>query len=324
MSVDTRTREQVREAIGAPPQPAATPLLLVTIVPAFNEEARIRETITALRAVEEQLRELNIVQRIYVVDDGSSDQTRHMAEAAGADRVLHHRINRGLGAAVRTGMTAARADDADMLVKIDADLQHDPADILNLLQPIIRDEAEVVYGHRFDRIEYKMPLVRRLGNRTFSFLMRTLTGWPIRDSQPGILAVSRTYLGVFRLPGDYNYTQQILIDAYAKGMRFTQVSVSFRKRITGKSFITLRYPFRVLPQIFWVIVGLRPMKVFLPIGGAFLMLGGTVFLFEMAEYFAGITTRPVEDVNLVLGSTLFGLQTIFFGILAQLIIDTRR
>ena len=235
----------------APEQPAVVASkLLITIVPAFNEEGRLAEMIAALRAIESRLRERKITQRIYVVDDGSTDGTRQIAETAGADRVLRHRVNRGLGAAVRTGMVAARADSADILVKIDADLQHDPADILELIQPIQLDEAEIVYGHRFDRIAYNMPVVQRVGNRVFSMPMRTLTGWPIRDSQPGILAVSRTYLGVFRLPGDYNYTQQILIDAYAKGMRFAQVPVSFRERTTGKSFITLRYPLRVLPQIF--------------------------------------------------------------------------
>ena len=305
---------------GAP----AVPKLLATIIPAFNEQERICDTIKALRAIEPRLCEHKITQRIYVIDDGSSDGTGRIAEAAGADRVIRHRINRGLGAAVRTGMAAARAEEADMLVKIDADLQHDPADILSLIQPIIVDEAEVVYGDRFERISYKMPLVRRIGNRVFSRLMRFLTGWPVRDSQPGILAVSRAYLTVFRLPGDYNYTQQILIDAYAKGMRFAQVSVAFRKRTTGKSFVTLRYPFRVLPQIFWVIVGVRPMKIFVPIGSFFFGLGSVVFLWELSEYFEGVTSRPVEDVNLVLGSVLFGLQTVFFGVLAQLVIDNQR
>lgn len=316
--------ELIHEATVAKPVSSAALKLLITIIPAFNEQERIFETIKALRAIEPCLYEYNIQQRIYVIDDGSSDDTRRMAEDAGADRILRHRVNRGLGAAVRTGMAAARADEADMLVKIDADLQHDPSDIINLIQPIVFDDAEVVYGDRFERIEYKMPLVRRIGNRVFSQLMRFLTGWPIRDSQPGILALSRTYLTLFRLPGDYNYTQQILIDAYAKGMRFAQVSVAFRRRTTGKSFVTLRYPFRVVPQIFWVIVGLRPMKIFVPIGSFFLGLGSIVFVWELIEYFQGLTTRPVEDVNLVMGSALFGLQAIFFGVLAQLVIENRK
>jgi glycosyltransferase involved in cell wall biosynthesis len=322
--MEANATELIIERTVTTPVSPATAKLLITIIPAFNEQERIFETIQALRTIESRLYEHNILQRIYVIDDGSSDDTRHTAERAGADRVLRHRINLGLGAAVRTGMAAARADEADVLVKIDADLQHDPADILNLIQPIMLDEAELVYGYRFDRIEYKMPLARRVGNRVFSQLMRFLTGWPIRDSQPGIIALSRTYLTIFRLPGDYNYTQQILIDAYAKGMRFAQVSVAFRRRTTGKSFVTLRYPFRVVPQIFWVIVGLRPMKVFVPIGSLFLGLGSIVFVWELIEYFQGLTTRPVEDVNLVLGSALFGLQTIFFGILAQLVIENRK
>lgn len=169
-----------------------------------------------------------------------------------------------------------------------------------------------------------MPLVRRLGNRVFTGLMRWLTGWPLRDSQPGILALHRSYLAVFNLPGDYNYTQQILLDAYLKGMRFAHVAVSFTQRRHGKSFVSLKYPMKVLPQILMVLCAVRPLKIFAPIGLLFLFIGGSVFTWQFANWILGMSEKPVENVNLVLGSLLFGLQTLFFGILAQLIVITRR
>ena len=153
--------------------------------------------------------------------------------------------------------------------------------------------------------------------------MRWLTGWPLRDSQPGIFALNRSYLEVFRLPGDYNYTQQLLLDAYHKGMRFAHVPVTFRERTTGRSFVSLKYPFKALPQIAMVLVGVRPMKLFAPIGLGFMALGALIFGGELALWLAGRATKPVEHVNFVLGTGLFGLQTLFFGLLAQLIVERR-
>jgi len=296
---------------------------LVVIVPAYNETEKIETTIKALLNKRDELSG-SLKMLVYVIDDGSTDDTYAKAMQSGVDRVLRHKTNRGLGAAVRTGMIGARTDNASIVVKFDADLQHDPNDIPHIVQPILDDEADVVYGNRFERISYKMPFVRRSGNIVFTSLMRWLTKWPLKDSQPGIFAVNKAYLDVFQLPGDYNYTQQILLDAYHKGMRFAHCPVSFRKRMTGKSFISLKYPFKVLPQIIMVIVGVKPMKVFAPIGLSFLLTGGATLLIEMGYWILGFTTKPVMHVNAVLGSILFGIQTLFFGIIAHLIITTGR
>jgi glycosyltransferase involved in cell wall biosynthesis len=297
--------------------------LLVVIVPAYDEAERIGDTLAALREIGPALDALDCVQRIYVVDDGSADKTGQLALEHGADRVVRHRRNEGLGAAVRSGLAAARADGADWVVKFDADLQHDPADVPRLLAPLAADEADLVYGSRFEHLQYRMPWVRRVGNVLFTRLMRALTGWPLRDSQPGIFALNRTYLEVFRLPGDYNYTQQLLLDAYHKGMRFAHVPVTFRERTTGRSFVSLRYPLKALPQIVRVLVGVKPMKLFAPIGLLFMAVAAVVFLAELALWLAGSAAKPVEHVNLVLGAGLFGLQTLFFGVLAQLIVERR-
>ena len=299
-------------------------LKLVVIIPAYNEQERIHETITTIIQERPTFEQINIRLYVYVIDDGSGDQTKSLAEQAGADRVLCHQVNRGLGAAVRTGLVAARADKADIVVKFDADLQHDAKDILPLIQPIIGNVADIVYGDRFEKISYKMPFVRKIGNLVFTGLMRWLTKWPLRDSQPGILAVNKNYLDVFHIPGDYNYTQQILLDAYHKGMRFEHCPVSFRKRVTGKSFVSLKYPAKVLPQIVMVIVGVKPMKIFAPIGLSFFFLGFSVFCIEFLIWVFGDAPKPVTHVNAVLGSILFGIQTLFFGILAQLIISMGR
>ena len=302
---------------------AGTERLLVVAIPAYNEAANIDQAIRGVASLRPRLQERGLRLKVIVVNDGSADGTAQAAEAAGVDRVVTHRQNLGLGAAVRSGLNAAAQEGADVFVKIDADLQHNPEDILAVIAPIVSGDADLVYGERFSKISYKMPIMRRWGNVAFRGLMRWLTKWPIQDSQPGIFAVSGDYLEVYDIPGDYNYTQQILLDAYLKGMRFAQVSVDFEPRRAGKSFISLLYPFKVLPQIILVIAMTKPMKIFGACGVLFLLLGITVFAVQFGQWLLGAADKPVANVNLVLGASLFGLQMLFFGILAKLVILTR-
>lgn len=291
---------------------------VVVIIPAFNEEERIAEAVSQLKAVAKACSDHEI--SVYVINDGSKDATADLAVKAGADRVVHHRVNMGLGAAVRTGLNAARQDGFDAAVKFDADLQHNPDDVLRMVEPIVDDEADVVYGHRFSKISYTMPFVRKMGNKVFTGLMRHLTKWDIRDSQPGIIAMSRMYFENLYIPGDYNYTQQILMDAYLRGLRFAHVDVEFRKRETGRSFISWKYPFKVLPQIIQVLVGIKPLRFFGPLGATFLLLACGIGGVEFFVWLLGGAEKPITHANLTLGAGLFGIQTLFFGFLADLIV----
>jgi glycosyltransferase involved in cell wall biosynthesis len=307
-------------------EPAATAVaelpLVAIIVPAYNEEATIAQTVQTLRDFAARAASIRV--RILVVNDGSRDETAKRALAAGVDRLVTHKVNRGLGAAVRSGLHAARIAGADIAVKFDADAQHDPEDIAKLIEPVLRDEADIVYGDRFGRIEYKMPVVRRIGNIVFTRLMAWLTKWPLRDSQPGIFAVHRTYLERFYIPGDYNYTQQILLDAYHLGLRFQHVPVAFRQRTSGRSFVSLKYPFKVIPQLVMVLVGVRPMRIFAPIGLFFLSVAVVLFGTEFLEWLRHEAPKPVVHVNALLGCLTLGLHTLFFGLIADLIVRLNR
>lgn len=305
-------------------EPTGVRQLLVVILPALDEAASIAAVVGGLRQQAKDTSLLGFELRIFVVDDGSTDATRVEALRAGADRVLGHGGHRGLGAAVRTGLAAARAAGADVVVKLDADGQHDPADVAAVVRPILDDEADVVYGDRSAGMGYRMPALRRYGNALFTGLMRWLTGWPVRDGQPGIFALSRAYLEQSHLPGDYNYTQQLLLDAYHKGMRFAQVPVRFLPRAAGTSFVSWSYPFRVLGQLAMVLAGVKPMRVFAPVGLAFLGFAVTVAAWQIGEWCWVGTVKPIRNVNLVLGTGLFGVQTLFFGLLAELIVRQRR
>jgi len=294
--------------------------VITIVVPAYNEEKSIEQTIIHLRSISSKLKKINCQLKIFIVNDGSSDGTESMAIRAGADKIVKHKVNLGLGAAVRSGLGAAYKDGSDIAIKFDADLQHDPEDIIELIKPIIADEADIVYGMRFGNLQYKMPFMRRAGNYVFTKLMKFLTGWPLQDSQPGIFAVNRDYLEVFYIPGDYNYTQQILLDAYHKNMRFAHVPVTFRKRETGKSFVSLKYPFIVLFQILMLLIGVKPIKIFGSLGLFFLSLALVITAKEMTQWLFYDAIKPVVHVNAVSVLLMLGMQCFFFGLIAELIV----
>ena len=296
---------------------------VLIVIPAFNEAATIRDVIAECRACACHLREHQLDLEICVVDDGSTDATAAVVRAAGVERIIHHGRNRGLGAALRSGLEYGRAHGYDIVVKLDADGQHDPGDIPSLIAPIVNDEADIVYGDRFPRIGYSMPIVRRLGNAFFRSIMRRLTGWDIRDSQPGIIALGERYVKVCSIVGDYNYTQQILIDANHKGMRYGQTPVTFRQRSSGRSFISWKYPFAVAAQILLTLVLARPLRLFLPLSLAFLGTGAIVVGTELVLWANGTGAEPVEHVNLVLGLTILGTNMACFGVLAELVMRHR-
>ena len=156
---------------------------VVAVMPAFQEEPRIAEAVFGVK---------QLISTVIVVDDGSTDQTGQKAKDAGAI-VLRHVINRGQGAALKTGSLAALALGADIVVHVDADGQHDPEFLPTLIEPIERGEADVVFGSRFLGVEaLDMPPLRRtvlLAGKLFSTYVLGIP-YRVTDSQAGLRAVS--------------------------------------------------------------------------------------------------------------------------------------
>ena len=153
---------------------------LIAIIPAFNEERTIGEVILKLK---------QYVDQIIVIDDGSKDNTCQVAVQSGA-KVYRHLINRGLGGALGTGIKAALLDEADIIVTLDADDQHDPDEIPKLIKPIIEGEADIVIGSRF-LVHQPMPLFRRMGIPFFNLITFLLFGIWSTDSQSGMRALNK-------------------------------------------------------------------------------------------------------------------------------------
>ena len=147
---------------------------ILALIPAYNEAARVGKVAGEAR---------NHVDKVVVVDDGSGDDTATVAEKAGA-RVLRHERNRGKGAAIATALEYFGRSDAEFAVLLDADGQHDPAEIPKFVEAARREQADIVVGTRMADTE-EMPLVRRLTNQFTSWVTGKLARQQIPDSQCG-------------------------------------------------------------------------------------------------------------------------------------------
>jgi glycosyltransferase involved in cell wall biosynthesis len=223
--------------------PGARPKALV-FLPARDEEESVGATVARLREVQAEARASMTLDSLLIDDGSRDDATRRAALAAGIDRVVQQERGRGLGATTRMGLVRAWAGGYAAAVKLDADGRYDPRDIPALLAPILEGRADLVWGVRA-RIEYRMPLVRRAGNRALGVVMRALTAWPVSDPQTGLMAFSARFLDGFLLGADYNPPQLLLLDGARRGLRYAEHPVSVGPRRAGRSFVTWRYPFSV-------------------------------------------------------------------------------
>ncbi|MBA2873719.1 glycosyltransferase family 2 protein [Thermaerobacillus caldiproteolyticus] len=219
---------------------------VIVFLPAYNEEQSIGEVIRKIPRQFHPLVEVNVL----VIDDGSTDETAAVAQAAGADYIYKMGQNYGLGAAVRQGLKECIRLGADIGVMIDADNEYPADQIPDLLAPIFNGEADYTMGARFLGTIQGMKLHRRLGNYCFTLLQSVLLRTWIYDGQSGMRAFSRQAMEHAEIIHDYNYAQVLTLNLVRKGFRVKEVPIRYQVRTTGKSFIKFRaYLTAVLPAI---------------------------------------------------------------------------
>jgi glycosyltransferase involved in cell wall biosynthesis len=201
----------------APPTDSSPRVFIV--VPAYNEASTIREVFEGLSSTYSD---------IVVVDDGSADGTVQALEGTGAF-LLQHRINRGQGAALQTGIHFALARHADIVVTFDSDGQHDPNDIGKLVGPILRDECDVTLGSRFLGQTLNMPLGRRLVLKAGIAFTRLTSRIRVTDVHNGIRAFSRESASSLHITMDrMAHASEILDQIVHHGWRYQEVPVTIR------------------------------------------------------------------------------------------------
>jgi len=226
----------------------------LAVVPAYNEAATVGDVVRGLRV---HAPDFDIV----VVDDGSTDATREVAEAAGAN-TIRHPFNLGIGGAVQSGFAYALENGYDRMVQVDGDGQHDPAEIDKLIAEMNGDD--VICGSRFMAgRDYVGSRSRRAGIRLFSWVLSRIVGQNVTDPTSGFRLYNRRAISLFArdYPHDYPEVEAVLVLHFHR-LRMRETPVKMLQRGGGRSSIgtgkSIYYMVKVLLAISVGLVRARP------------------------------------------------------------------
>jgi glycosyltransferase involved in cell wall biosynthesis len=200
-------------------------MLLSVIMPCYNESATLRQIIAQVRAV-------NIDKEIIAVDDHSSDNSYDiLCELAAADprmTVIRHPKNMGKGAAVRSGLARARGE---IVIVQDADLEYDPAEYHQLIEPIVSGRVNVVFGSRFLGRHTGMYFWNAIGNKGLTFLTNFLFNCWISDMETCYKVMRTDIMRSLRLESnDFRLEPEIAAKVLKQGERIYEIPISYLGR----------------------------------------------------------------------------------------------
>ena len=233
------------------PASPGTPLVAVrriAIVPAFNEEGNIGRVIDELRAFDAGL-------HVIVISDGSTDRTAVVAAEHGA-HVIRLPFNLGIGGAVQTGFRYAWEEGYDIVVRVDGDGQHDPAQLDRVLAPVLAGEADIVVGSRFTgESDYRSSATRRIGIRVLAWVVSAIARQRVTDTTSGFQALNRQAIRLFAADYPHDYPEvEGMVMVIRHRLRLREVPVSMRARVHGRSSIgslaSVYYMAKVLLALF--------------------------------------------------------------------------
>lgn len=234
------------------------------------------------------------VDEVIVVDDGSRDNTATVAALAGAT-VIRHTENRGKGAAIQSIIAEARRRNPDVLVLLDADAQHDPREIPNLVKPI-SEGFDLVIGSR-EAQDDKTPRFRRIGKKVISSSTRFASKTNVFDSESGFRALSPEAINKLELQEKgFAIESEMITRAAAKNLKITEVPISNIYTTDGSTLNPIRHGIDVLSRIIVMISQRRPL-FFFGLAGAILLVAGLITGFRVLHIFT--TTGEVA-----LGTTI--------------------
>lgn len=201
---------------------------LVVIIPAYNEENRIKNVIEKTKLY---------TNNIVVVDDCSKDNTFKEAKKTSVI-VLKHIVNLGKGSALKTGCEAALNLNADYIIVLDADEQHDPSEIPQFLEVLEKDNVDFVFGKR--KLNENMPFIAKLGNLGLSWLTKILFGIEVSDTQSGYRAFkSSAYEKIKWNSSGYAVETEMIARIGKKKLRFEEIFIKtiYKDKYKGTTFV---------------------------------------------------------------------------------------
>ena len=284
-------------------------------IPAFNEEENIAPIIIKLSKISD---------KIIVCNDGSSDLTGPIAEKMGAILVNHPK-NLGYGAAIRSIFFKAVELDADILVTFDADGQHRVEDISSIVEPLLKNESDIVIGSRFlnDQDE-NVPGYRKFGIKAITKVANISIDTKVSDSQSGFRAYSMKVVKAIT-PSEYGMgvSTEILIKASKMGFRISEVPIKILYEGDTSTHNPVSHGISVLLGTMKFISIEHPLKFYGIPGFLFLTIGLFFIVWTIQAF--GETRQIITNVSLIgIGATIFGTILLMTAIILYSIVNVVR
>lgn len=282
---------------------------VVLCMPAYNEEKYVASTVLKCQKFH---------RNIFVIDDCSTDDTKRVAELAGA-KVVRHKTNQGYGGALRTCFMIGKREKADCLVILDSDGQHDPNAVPDLVEPIRNGEFDLVIGSRFKSKEArkKVPAYRMVGIQTITQVFNLGTAMDITDSQSGFRAYSKNALDHIKVTSDrMDASMEILFDAKDAKMKIKEVPIVVKyEGVEGSSEDPIGHGFRVLSNTVRMVRERYPVRFFGGAGGLLIFLIPFVMLYAQTFYDWESGFLPPGAMFVVMFLGILGGFLVFTGVM---------
>jgi len=296
---------------------------LIIQIPCFNEEQTLPQTVCDLPV---SIPGVDVIETM-IIDDGSRDRTVQVARELGVHHIVHMSRHVGLARTFRAGLDAALMAGADIIVNTDADNQYRGEDIARLVEPILAGRADIVVGDRgVATLEYFSP-VKRLLQRFGSWVVQLASDIAIPDATSGFRAFSREAALRTTVLSEYSYTLETLIQAGAHRLAIEYVPIRVNARTRESRLIASVPDFvsKSLLTIVRVYATYKPLRVFLAIGGVFLVSGLVLGLRFLYFLLAGQgAAGHIQSLILAAILIILGVQVALIGLIADLVGVNRR
>jgi glycosyltransferase involved in cell wall biosynthesis len=294
---------------------------LIIQIPCFNEALQLPATLADLP------REVPGVDEVewLVIDDGSTDDTVEVARAHGVDHVVRLTNNKGLAAAFQAGLDACLKLGADIVVNTDADNQYYGGDILKLVDPILRGDADMVVGDReTDTIEHFSPLKKRL-QRLGSAVVRRASGTDVPDTTSGFRAYNREAALQMQVVSKFTYTLETIIQAGKMVVAVDHVPIRTNRQTRESRLFPSMWAYvrRNSLSIFRVYTLYEPLRAFMAAAAAVALVGVVIWVRFIYFFFSGEGEGHIQ--SLILGATLFvvAVQLAGLGVVGDILAGSR-
>ena len=272
---------------------------ILICIPAFNEEKNIAEVIQNAK---------KYAREVIVYDDGSIDRTSEIATECGAI-VIRNPKNRGYGKALSELFKYAVQRDVDIMLTLDSDGQHDPNQVPILIEPILKDEADLVIGSRFLKREVikNIPSYRTLGIRAITRVTRVASYHNITDSQSGFRAYSRVALSKLNLYEDgMAISTEILLKSKEQDLRVVEVPITIQYFGDSSTHNPVSHGISVMTHLLKHLSFRKPL-LFYGLPGLIFLIASSIFMYTALDNFS---TKHIVSTNLIilaLGLAMMGM-----------------